>query len=81
MLLRIVFEVLDCYIRINYGFTTIVRSSDFVDYHQLVVSPYLLESPRWLLGQDEASAEARRVIKMFRGFRNNSDVELEVSCS
>lgn len=45
---------------------------------QLAVSPFLLESPRWLLGRDEKSPEARITIKRMRGFRYDSDVEEEV---
>eukprot|EP00596_Hydrurales_sp_CCMP1899_P000568 CAMPEP_0119035618 /NCGR_PEP_ID=MMETSP1177-20130426/2755_1 /TAXON_ID=2985 /ORGANISM="Ochromonas sp, Strain CCMP1899" /LENGTH=563 /DNA_ID=CAMNT_0006994141 /DNA_START=164 /DNA_END=1855 /DNA_ORIENTATION=+ len=45
---------------------------------QLTISPFLLESPRWLLGKDEKSAEARVVIKQMRGFRHDGDVEHEV---
>ncbi|CAM9455693.1 unnamed protein product, partial [Ectocarpus fasciculatus] len=45
---------------------------------QLAMSPFLLESPRWLLGQDSDSAEARLVIQKTRGFRHEIDVENEV---
>ena len=45
---------------------------------QLIVSPFLLESPRWLLNIDENSTAARCVIKAFRGFRSDDEVELEV---
>lgn len=45
---------------------------------QGIVSPFLLESPRWLLNQDEKSIEARLVIKKLRGFRSDTDVEDEV---
>jgi SP family facilitated glucose transporter-like MFS transporter 3 len=41
-----------------------------------MVSPFLLESPRWLLGRDEKSIEARVVIKQLRGFENEEDVEV-----
>ena len=43
---------------------------------QLAVSPFLLESPRWLLGRDEHSPEARVIIKKMRGFRLDTDVEV-----
>eukprot|EP01035_Chromulina_nebulosa_P019114 gene19114-24948_t len=45
---------------------------------QFFISPFLLESPRWLLNKNEDSDEARVVIKQFRGFRNDEDVEQEV---
>lgn len=44
---------------------------------QIAVSPYLLESPRWLLSKDTQSHEARVVIKKFRGLRSDGDVETE----
>ena len=44
----------------------------------LMVSPFLLESPRWLLSRDEGSKEARVVIKQLRGFRTEAEVEFEV---
>jgi len=44
----------------------------------LVFKPYLLESPRWLLGRNPDSAEARFVIKTLRGFRYDEEVETEV---
>ena len=43
---------------------------------QLAISPFLLESPRWLLGRDENSPEARVIIKKMRGFRLDADVEV-----
>ena len=46
---------------------------------QLVVSPFLLESPRWLLSISESSRRARKVIKRLRGFRTEEDVEAEVN--
>lgn len=45
---------------------------------QLLSSPYLVESPRWLLSRDEASTQARVEIKKLRAFRLASDVEQEV---
>ena len=44
---------------------------------QLIVSPFLLESPRWLLGRDPHSSEARATIKRMRGFRSDAEVEEE----
>ena len=45
---------------------------------QLFISPYLLESPKWLLSRDKDSNEARSVVKQLRGYRNDEDVEAEV---
>mmetsp|Transcript_20891 Transcript_20891/g.30069 ORF Transcript_20891/g.30069 Transcript_20891/m.30069 type:complete len:596 (+) Transcript_20891:72-1859(+) len=45
---------------------------------QLLVSPFLLESPRWLLNHDENSSVARVVIKALRGFRSDEEIENEV---
>jgi len=46
---------------------------------QFFVSPFLLESPRWLLNKDENSVEARVVIRNLRGYRSEEEVENEVS--
>jgi SP family facilitated glucose transporter-like MFS transporter 3 len=45
---------------------------------QLLVSPVLLESPRWLLGRDAHSLEARSIIKSLRGLRHEQEMEFEV---
>ncbi len=52
---------------------------EVLSHRQIAVSPFLLESPRWLLGRDEQSTEARVVIKKLRGFRNDEDVEVTLS--
>lgn len=49
----------------------------FVCVLQLLVSPFLLESPRWLLNLNKNSAEARIAIKQLRGFRTEAEVEQE----
>lgn len=45
---------------------------------QLALSPFLLESPRWLLNRDPNSSRARYIIKRLRGLRNDQEVEREV---
>jgi SP family facilitated glucose transporter-like MFS transporter 3 len=45
---------------------------------QLLLSPFLLESPRWLLNRDPQSLRARYIIKKLRGLRNEHEVEREV---
>eukprot|EP01039_Chlorochromonas_danica_P003125 gene3125-3422_t len=45
---------------------------------QLLASPYLVESPRWLLNRNEDSVEARVTIQKLRAFRQQSDIEQEV---
>jgi SP family facilitated glucose transporter-like MFS transporter 3 len=45
---------------------------------QLVMAPFLLESPRWLLGRDPDSIKARYIIKQLRGLRYDHEVETEV---
>ena len=45
---------------------------------QLAVSPFLLESPRWLLARDPRSLEARVVVKKLRAYRSDEEVEEEV---
>lgn len=45
---------------------------------QLLCAPFLLESPRWLLGRDPNSLKARYIIKKLRGLRHDHEVETEV---
>ena len=45
---------------------------------QLICAPFLLESPRWLLGRDPNSLKARYIIKKLRGLRHDEEVETEV---
>lgn len=45
---------------------------------QLLCSPFLLESPRWLLARNEKSHEARVIMKKLRGFRDAKEVEMEI---
>lgn len=45
---------------------------------QLFMSPFLLESPRWLLNRDPNSLRARYIIKRLRGLRDEQQVEQEV---
>jgi SP family facilitated glucose transporter-like MFS transporter 3 len=45
---------------------------------QLLMSPLLLESPRWLLNRDPKSLRARYIIKRLRGLRTEEEVEQEV---
>jgi SP family facilitated glucose transporter-like MFS transporter 3 len=45
---------------------------------QLLLTPFLLESPRWLLGRKPNSNKARFIIKKLRGFRYDEEVETEV---
>ena len=44
---------------------------------QIFLSPFLLESPRWLIGRDKNSKKARFIIKRLRGFRYDHEVETE----
>ena len=47
-------------------------------FAQVVMSPFLLESPRWLLNRDPNSLRARYIIKRLRGLRHDDEVEKEV---
>ena len=58
--------------RVMFAFTA------FIAIAQLFLSPFLLESPRWLLNRDPKSLRARYVIKRLRGLRNEAEVEREV---
>ncbi|GKY96641.1 hypothetical protein MPSEU_000623700 [Mayamaea pseudoterrestris] len=44
----------------------------------LLLAPFLLESPRWLLGRDPKSIKARYIVKRLRGLRYDHEVETEV---
>jgi SP family facilitated glucose transporter-like MFS transporter 3 len=48
-------------------------------FSQLLCSPFLLESPRWLLNRDPKSLRARYIIKRLRGLRYDEEVEAEVA--
>jgi SP family facilitated glucose transporter-like MFS transporter 3 len=58
--------------RIMFSITTVIAGS------QLLLSSFLLESPRWLLNRDPNSLRARYIIKRLRGLRNEQEVEREV---
>jgi SP family facilitated glucose transporter-like MFS transporter 3 len=45
---------------------------------QLLLAPFLLKSPRYLLGRDSKSAEAREIFKRLRGLQNDHEVEAAV---
>jgi len=45
---------------------------------QLILAPFLLESPRWLLGRDPKSLKARYILKRLRGLRYDHEVETEL---
>jgi len=47
-------------------------------FFQLLLTPFLLESPRWLLSRKPNSSKARFIIKKLRGFRYDKEVETEV---
>ena len=46
---------------------------------QLLISAFLLESPRFLLLRDRESSEARHIIKNLRGLETDEEVEEEVN--
>jgi len=58
--------------RVMFSGTTLIAGA------QLFMSPFLLESPRWLLNMDPSSLRARYIIKRLRGLRNEQEVEREV---
>ncbi|KAG5190730.1 solute carrier family facilitated glucose transporter member 3 [Tribonema minus] len=45
---------------------------------QLMASPFIVESPRWLLSKDEYSIQASMLLKQLRGFRSDTEVQKEV---
>ena len=46
---------------------------------QILCFPFLIESPRWLLGRDRSSRRARNIIKKLRGLRYDHEIEIEVN--
>ena len=50
----------------------------FISVLQIIMAPFLLESPRWLLGRDPKSLKARYIVKRLRGLRYDHEVESEV---
>lgn len=46
---------------------------------QLFCFPFLVESPRWVLGKDRSSRRARYIIKNLRGLRHEHEIEIEVN--
>ena len=57
---------------------TLFAVTTIVALCQLLCSPLLLESPRWLLNRDPNSLRARYIIKRLRGLRHDHEVEAEV---
>jgi MFS transporter, SP family, solute carrier family 2 (facilitated glucose transporter), member 3 len=60
------------------GWRTLFAVTAVVSAMQLLCSPFLLESPRWLLTQDYHSVLARYNIQRLCGLCNEQDVEIEV---
>jgi MFS transporter, SP family, solute carrier family 2 (facilitated glucose transporter), member 3 len=60
------------------GWRTLFAVTAVVSAMQLLCSPFLLESPRWLLSRDFHSVLARYNIQALCGFCNEQDVEMEV---
>lgn len=53
--------------------------TSMIAFFQLLLTPFLLESPRWLLGRNPNSPKARFIIKKLRGYRYDEEVDTEVS--
>jgi SP family facilitated glucose transporter-like MFS transporter 3 len=60
------------------GWRVLFAVTLFTAILQLLMSPFLLESPRWLLNRDPNSLRARYIIKRLRGLRTEQEVEQEV---
>lgn len=60
------------------GWRFMFSITDIIAIGQLLLSPFLLESPRWLLNRNPQSLRARYIIKKLRGLRNEHEVEREV---
>lgn len=59
------------------GWRVLFGATPFICIVQLILSPFLLESPRWLLGRDKNSRKARYIIKRLRALRYDHEVETE----
>lgn len=60
------------------GWRALFAVTPIISVLQLLMSPLLLESPRWLLNRDPNSLRARYIIKRLRGLRSEDEVEQEV---
>lgn len=60
------------------GWRWMFSLTSFMALFQLLMTPLLLESPRWLLMKNPNSSKARLVIKKLRGFRYEEEIETEV---
>jgi SP family facilitated glucose transporter-like MFS transporter 3 len=60
------------------GWRVLFAITPVITIIQLICAPFLLESPRWLLGRDPNSLKARYIIKKLRGLRHDHEVETEV---
>lgn len=46
---------------------------------QLIASPFLFESPRWLLNHDPKSIQARTIVRQLRGITDEHELENELT--
>lgn len=60
------------------GWRVLFAVTPIIAIVQLLMSPLLLESPRWLLNRNPDSLRARYIIKQLRGLRSEDEVEQEV---
>ena len=60
------------------GWRFLFAITPIVALTQLLCSPFLLESPRWLLSRNPESLRARYIIKRLRGLRYDHEVDVEV---
>ena len=60
------------------GWRTLFAVTAIIAFGQLLMRPFLLESPRWLLGRDPKSLKARYIVKRLRGLRYDHEVETEI---
>jgi len=60
------------------GWRTLFGITPLFAILMLLLTPLLLESPRWLLNKDPDSQEARNIIRKLRGLRYQKEVETEV---
>jgi SP family facilitated glucose transporter-like MFS transporter 3 len=61
------------------GWRVLFSVTIFVAVGQLLVAPFVVESPRWLLQRDPTDPNARQILKELRGCQNDEEVEKELA--
>jgi SP family facilitated glucose transporter-like MFS transporter 3 len=60
------------------GWRSLFSLTIFVAVGQLIIAPFVVESPRWLLQQDPDDEHAKQILKNLRGCQQDEEVEAEL---